>query len=200
MGYQPRSKGHVKGQLETFSTHAIERVRGLRELHERTAQLITRSQERQARYHNKGREAMSFNEGDWVLISTKSLPLRRPTKKLTEKYVGPYQIEQVVGGHKLAYRLRLPSTVKIHNVLPISSLEPYWSRDQEPVEPEDHPFMAESTYNVEQILEHRGPKSRRRYLVKWRGHRDEENSWVSRSDFVDKEFLADYDRSVSAAP
>ncbi|KAM4058326.1 chromatin organization modifier domain-containing protein [Hirsutella rhossiliensis] len=115
---------------------------------------------------------------------------------LTEKYVGPYQIEQIVGGHRLAYRLRLPSTVKIHNVLPISSLEPYRSRGQQPVEPEDHPFMIESTYDVEQILDHCGPRSRRRYLVKWKGHEDEENSWVSRSDFVDKKFLVDYDRSV----
>ncbi|KAJ6436780.1 ATP-dependent DNA helicase tlh1 [Purpureocillium lavendulum] len=154
MGYQPRSKGHVKGQLEAFSPNAMGRVRGLRELHERTALLIGNAQERQAHYYNKGREPKSFHEGDWVLISTKHLPLRRPTKKLTEKYVGPYQIERVIGGHKLAYRLRLPSTVRIHNVLPMSSLEPYLSRDKRPVEPEDNPFMAETTYDVEQILDH----------------------------------------------
>ncbi|KJZ68289.1 hypothetical protein HIM_12318 [Hirsutella minnesotensis 3608] len=139
---------------------------------------------------------MSFQEGDWVLISTRNLPLRRPTKKLTAKFVGPYQIEEVIGGHKLAYRLRLPSTVKIHNVLPISSLEPYQSRDKQPVEPEDNPFIAETTYEVEQILSHHGPKSRRRYLVKWKGHGEEENSWVSRKEFVDKAFLTDYDRST----
>ncbi|KAJ6436582.1 hypothetical protein O9K51_10824 [Purpureocillium lavendulum] len=199
MGYQPRSKGHVKGQLEAFSPNAMGRVRGLRELHERTALLIGNAQERQAHYYNKGREPKSFHEGDWVLISTKHLPLRRPTKKLTEKYVGPYQIERVIGGHKLAYRLRLPSTVRIHNVLPMSSLEPYLSRDKRPVEPEDNPFMAETTYDVEQILDHRGPRSRRRYLVKWKGHGEEENSWVSRRDFADTAFLADYDRSADAA-
>ena len=198
MGYQPRSKGHVKGQLEAFSPHAMERVRGLGELHDRTASLIASAQERQAHHYNKGREPKSFKEGDWVLISTKHLPLRRPTKKLTEKYVGPYQIQGVIGGHKLAYRLRLPSTVKIHNVLPISSLEPYRSRDKQPVEPEDNPFMTETTYDVEQILDHRGPKSRRRYLVKWKGHGDEENSWVSRSDFVDTACLTDYDHTVDA--
>ncbi|XP_044717345.1 chromo (CHRromatin organization MOdifier) domain-containing protein [Hirsutella rhossiliensis] len=157
---------------------------------------LSRAQERQARHYNKTRQQMSFEEGDWVLISTKNLPLRRPTKKLTDKYVGPYQIDQVVGGHKLAYRLRLPSTVKIHNVLPVSSLELYRTRNQEPIEPEDHPFIPESTYDVEKILDHQGPKSRRRYLVKWKRHGDEENSWVSRSDFVDKAFLADYDQSV----
>ncbi|KAM4065448.1 chromatin organization modifier domain-containing protein [Hirsutella rhossiliensis] len=110
-----------------------------------------------------------------------------------------YQIEQVVGGHKLAYRLRLPSTVKIHNVLPVSSLELYRTRNQEPIEPEDHPFMPESTYDVEKILDHQGPKSRRRYLVKWKRHGDEENSWVSRSVFADKAFLADYDQSEEGA-
>ncbi|KJZ69383.1 hypothetical protein HIM_11222 [Hirsutella minnesotensis 3608] len=140
---------------------------------------------------------MSFKEGDWVLVSTKNLPLRRPTKKLAAKYVGPYQIEKVIGGHRLAYRLRLPSSARIHPVLPISSLELYRTRDGEPMEPEDNPFMAESTYDVEQILDHRGPKSRRRYLVKWKNH-DEENSWVARSDFVDKACLADYRYDKSA--
>ncbi|KAJ6436920.1 cystathionine beta-lyase/cystathionine gamma-synthase [Purpureocillium lavendulum] len=178
----------------------MERVRGLRELHERTALLIASAQKRQAHYYNKGREPKSFQEGDWVLISTKHLPLRRPTRKLTEKYVGPYQVEQVIGGHKLAYRLRLPSTVKIHNVLPVSSLEPYSCRDKEPAEPEDNPFMAESTYEVERVLDHRGPKSRRRYLVKWKGHGEEENSWVPRSDFVDAAFLANYDQSADSGP
>ena len=199
MGYQPRSKGHVNGRLEAFSPHAIERVSGLRELHKRTALLITSAQQRQARSYNKRREPKSFEEGDWVLISTKNLPLRRPTRKLTKKYVGPYQVEQVVGGHRLAYRLRLPSSVKIHNVLPISSLEPYLSRDKSPAEPEDNPFMADATYVVENILDHRGPRSRRRYLVKWKGYEAEENSWVSRKDFVDRAFLTKYDHSVDAA-
>lgn len=58
--------------------------------------------------------------------------------------------------------------------------------------------MATATYDVEQILDHRGPRSRRRYLAKWKGHGEEENSWVSRSDFVDKAFLADYDQSAEA--
>ncbi|KJZ70324.1 hypothetical protein HIM_10292 [Hirsutella minnesotensis 3608] len=196
MGFHPRSQGHVKGHLETISSHASDRVRGLRELHGRTSLMISRAQERQARYYNQHREQMSFEEGDWVLISTRNLPLKRPTRKLTAKFVGPYQIEAVVGGHKLAYRLRLPSTVKIHNVLPVSSLEPYRGRDSEIVEPEDNPFMAETTYDIEQIVDHHGPKSRRRYLVKWKGHGNEENSWVSRGDFVDKAFLMEYEQGL----
>ncbi|KJZ73068.1 hypothetical protein HIM_07452 [Hirsutella minnesotensis 3608] len=196
MGYHPRSQGHVQGQLEQFSSHAMGRVRGLKELHERTAVLIAQAQERQARNYNKTRQPMSFKDGDWVLISTKNLPLRRPTRKLTSKYVGPYQVEGVIGEHKLACRLRLPTSVRIHPVLPISSLEPYYGRDSKPVEPEDNPFMAESTYAVERILDHRGPQSRRRYLVKWKNHDDKENSWVARHDFVDKSFLQNYDSSV----
>lgn len=35
-------------------------------------------------------------------------------------------------------------------------------------------------YEIERVLNHRGPITNRSYLVKWKGYSDDENSWVSR--------------------
>ena len=50
------------------------------------------------RYANRGRKEMEeWKRGNRVLLSTKDLVFKeRPTKKLTERYVGPYAIEEVV--------------------------------------------------------------------------------------------------------
>ena len=47
----------------------------------------------------------------------------RPTKKLTERYVGPYAIEEIVSSN--AVKLRLPSSMRIHLVVNVSWIVRY---------------------------------------------------------------------------
>ena len=54
-------------------------------------------------------------------MSTKDLVFKeRPTKKLMERYVGPYVIEEVVSSN--AVKLRLPSSMRIHPVVNVSRI------------------------------------------------------------------------------
>ena len=48
---------------------------------------------------------------------------KRPTKKLTERYVGPYAIEEVVSSN--AVKLWLPSLMRIHPVVNVSQIVHY---------------------------------------------------------------------------
>ena len=48
---------------------------------------------------------------------------KRPTKKLTEKYVGPYVIEEVVSLNVV--KLQLPSSMRIHLVINVSWIVRY---------------------------------------------------------------------------
>ena len=48
---------------------------------------------------------------------------KRPTKKLMERYVGPYVIEEVVSLN--AVKLRLPSSMRIHLVVNVSQIVRY---------------------------------------------------------------------------
>ena len=47
----------------------------------------------------------------------------RPSKKLTERYVRPYVIEEVVFSN--AVKLRLPSSMRIHLVVNVSQIVRY---------------------------------------------------------------------------
>ena len=58
------------------------------------------------------------------MLSTKDLVFKeRPTKKLTERYVGPYKIEEVVS--KNIVKLKLPISMRIYLVVNINRIVKY---------------------------------------------------------------------------
>jgi len=58
------------------------------------------------------------------MLSTKDLVFKeRPVCKLVERYVGPYEIEEVVLLNVV--KLRLPSSMKIHLVVNVSQVVRY---------------------------------------------------------------------------
>ncbi|MBW0587061.1 hypothetical protein O181_126776 [Austropuccinia psidii MF-1] len=64
-----------------------------------------------------------FNPGDMVWLSSKNIKSTRPIKKLSERWLGPFQILKKVSTH--AYHLKLLSQWKyIHPLFHISLLEP----------------------------------------------------------------------------
>ena len=77
------------------------------------------------RYADRGRkETKKWKKRDWVLLSTKDLVFKeRPSKKLTERYVEPYVIEEVVSSN--AVKLQFPSSMRIHPVVNVSQIIRY---------------------------------------------------------------------------
>ena len=77
------------------------------------------------RYVNRNRKEMEkWEKGDKVLLSTKNLVFKeRPTKKLMERYVGLYAIEEVVSLNTV--KLQLSSSMRIHLVVNISQIVQY---------------------------------------------------------------------------
>ena len=64
-----------------------------------------------------------YNIGDQAWLSTDNLRmLNRASKKLTEKWIGPYEISSVMPN---AVELKLPKTLHIHPVVNISRVKPY---------------------------------------------------------------------------
>ena len=59
-----------------------------------------------------------------MLLSTKDLVFKeRPSKKLMERYVGPYVIEEVVSSNVV--KLQLPSLMRIYPVVNVSWIVRY---------------------------------------------------------------------------
>ena len=58
-----------------------------------------------------------------VLLSTKDLKWqmkRRRSKKLTERFIGPYKIKGIISSN--AVELELPKSIKIHPVVNVSKV------------------------------------------------------------------------------
>ena len=70
------------------------------------------------------RRQVKFQVGDFVLLSAKNLALKvEGVKKLMHRYFGPFEILKRVG--PVAYELKLPLSMKIHNMFHVSLLKLY---------------------------------------------------------------------------
>ena len=70
------------------------------------------------------REVEEWKKYDKVMLSTKNLVFKeRPVKKLTERYVKLYMIEEVVS--KNTVKLKLPASIRIHLVVNVSRVVRY---------------------------------------------------------------------------
>ncbi|MBW0510124.1 hypothetical protein O181_049839 [Austropuccinia psidii MF-1] len=124
------------------------------------------------RYADKSRASPpAFNPGDMVWLSSKNIKSTRPTKKLSERWLGPCPMLKKVSTH--AYHLKLPSQWKsIHPAFHISLLEPVKTstipnRHQEP--PPPIIIEEEEEWEVSQILDSKLKRGKLWYLVEWKG-------------------------------
>ena len=122
-GKELRIEGDIrrKGKVES-ATAFIERIK---KVHKEAEAALRKMQEEMKKYVDRGRkETEVWKKGDRVLLSTKDLVFKeRPTKKLMERYVGPYAIEEIVLSNVV--KLRLPSLMRIHPVVNVSRIVRY---------------------------------------------------------------------------
>jgi Chromo (CHRromatin Organisation MOdifier) domain len=148
---------------------------------------MAKAQQRQASYADQFRHERVLKVGDRVLLlSTVNLQLRGPknkevkltAKKLLPKFVGPYNVVKCYG--KVAYKLDIPHTLRIHPVFHISLLHKYADNTRLGAPPplvmlEDGTLEYEAECILDVALTAKGkPK---KYLVRWTGYGPEHNSW-----------------------
>jgi Chromo (CHRromatin Organisation MOdifier) domain len=145
---------------------------------------LMEAQDRQAKYANQHRRHQEFKEGDQVLLSMRNInnPVdrNRPTKKLTNRFAGPYTIIKVIS--TTAYKLDLPNTMKIHPVFHISLLKPYQPSPNDFERPTPPPAIIipetdHEEFEVETILDKRTLRNKPQYLVKWLGYPLHDATW-----------------------
>jgi hypothetical protein len=103
------------------------------------------------------RRELQFAVGDEVLLSTKDIKVKTAgTHKLLPKWIGPFKVLHCV--NEVAYKLTLPSNLKIHPVFHVSLLKAceQGGRVQPPPVPELIVYIEnELEYEVESVLAHR---------------------------------------------
>jgi len=95
-GRELRMGGDIRRKEKVESM--IEFMERMKKVHKEAEAALKKTQEEIKRYADRGRkETENWKKRDRVLLSTKDLVFKeRPTKKLMERYVGPYAIKEVI--------------------------------------------------------------------------------------------------------
>ena len=183
MGGDIRRKGKVES--------ATEFAEKMKRISKEAEAALRKIQEEMKRYTDRGRkEAENWKKGDRVLLSTKDLVFKeRPSKKLMERYVGPYTIEEVVLLN--AVKLRLPSSIRIHLVVNISWIVRYKKQMKGQKKEEGKPVEVEGVeeWKVEKILNKKKMRGVEKYLIRWKGFTAEGDTWERKENLKNTEEL-----------
>jgi len=143
------------------------------------------------RYTDRGRkETEKWKKGDRVLLSTKDLVFKeRLSKKLMERYVGPYAIEEVVSSNVV--KLRLSSSMRIHPVVNVSWIVKYKEQVKGQKKEEVKPVEVEGVeeWEVEKILNKKRMRGVEKYLIRWKRFTAEGDTWERRENLKNAEEL-----------
>lgn len=147
------------------------------------------ARKRQKYYYDTKRRLVYYELGQQVLLSTANIGLYcAGSPKLLPRYIGPFKVTKRIG--ELAYKLDLPTTMKIHDVFHVSRLKPY--RHDNRVQPPPLPITinGELEYEVEMVYGHRdlkkGSRKIREYLVRWKGYDVEHDEYIPEVNFGNK--------------
>ena len=145
----------------------------LDEIHDELKRSIADAQECYQKGADRHRlPAPPLKVGDKVFVKARFFKTTRPSKKLSEKNLGPYEIIGKPGSH--SFTLRLPAQFRaVHPVFHVSQLEPatpnpFPNRTQPPPPPIE--IDGEPEYEVSEILDSKTDRRFRadhglRYLV-----------------------------------
>ena len=188
-GKEMRMGGDIrkKGKVES----ATEFVERMKKVHEEAEAALKKTQEEMKRYVDRGRkEVENWKKGDKVLLSTKDLVFKeRPSKKLMERYVGPYIIEEVISSN--AVKLRLPSSMRIHPVVNVSRIVRYREQVKGQKKEEGKPVEVDGVeeWEVEKVLNKKKIRGVEKYLIRWKEFTAEGDTWERKGNLKNAEKL-----------
>ena len=149
IGFDIRKKGK--------NEKAEEFVKEMKERHEEARAVLVKSQEGMKRQADRSRkEVEEYRVGDKVLISTKDFSaklMKRATKKLTEKFIGPYVVKKIVSEN--AVELELLMSLRVHLVVNVRRLVKYREQveGQKKIPPPPVKVAGKKEYKIEEILD-----------------------------------------------
>jgi hypothetical protein len=184
-GFNPRASleeydaDELRAKLGTRKVIGLQqRLHALVEVRAKLAERVRAAGEAVKRYNDRKRDHILFQAGDYVMLSTKNLSLKQSKRSLAPKFLGPIQIIEPVGAN--AYRLRLPSTWRIHPVVSVAHIEKWTQRDPSMLPDKvDSATLAESNlpeqvdlgeeWEVEAIIDRKRKGQELLYQVRWVG-------------------------------
>ena len=149
IGFDIRKKGK--------NVKAEEFVKEMKDRYKEAKAVLIKSQKEMKRQVDRNRkEIEEYRVGDKVLISTKDFPMelmKKATKKLTEKYIGPYVVKKIISENVV--ELELLVSLRIHLVVNVRRIVKYQEQveGQKKILPPPVEIEGEKKYEVEKILD-----------------------------------------------
>ena len=166
---------------------------------------LTLAADNMAKYYDRGHErSLEYTIGDQVWLNLSNYPSARPSKKLDNKWAGPFKVVKVVSPN--AVKLALSGHVRgIHPVMTIASVRHFIPDgiDGRVIPPPPQPIVVDgrNEMEIERILD---CKMRYRwlwYLVKFKGWLDSDNKWIPINELTHaQESIEDFYRDHPNAP
>ena len=191
------------------SSHAKDLVVDLDELHQELKATIAEAQLRyQGPADAKRSLAPDFTVGQQAFVKAKFFWTTRPSHKLSEKFLGPFEILAKAGTH--SFTLQLPETIRgVHPVFHVSMLEPTTPNEilnhiQSPPPPIN--VQGDLEYEISEVLDSKIDRRRScklLYLVRWLGYEntDEEFSWLPATELDHaKDLISDFHSAYPDKP
>jgi hypothetical protein len=182
-GYHPALPTYPDRLSTSHAAHQL--VTSLSDVHARLRDNLAITQERTQSSADAARTpAPPLTIGDKVFLRAEFIRTTRPSRKLADKYLGPFEIIGAAG--PASFVLRLPDGMRrVHPVWHVSQLEPahdnpFEGRTQPPPPPLE--VEGEAEHEVASILDSKLDRRRKEplvYLVKWTGYEGtpDESSW-----------------------
>jgi len=121
-GFHPRTSWPV--EIEAMNPARRNYAHWMVSVHIFCKKTLEHTREQMSHHYNKrSKEAPKMKVGDLVMLSSKNLRIRRPSKKHNHKMQGPFEIGKVVSLN--AVMLKPPRHWRLHNIFHVSLLEPY---------------------------------------------------------------------------
>jgi len=164
-GKELRIGGDIRKKEKVES--ATEFVERIKKVHKKAGATLKKTQEKMKRYADQSRKRTEdWKKGDRVLLSTKDLVFKeRSVKKLMERYIGLYVIEEVVSSNTV--KLRLPILMRIYLIVNVSWIIRYKKQMKGQKKEKGKPIEVGGIkeWEVEKILNKKKIRGVEKYLV-----------------------------------